>query len=819
MMKQSFTLALLVLLFKTTFLFAQKSEDRQLWMITARISHNSTFQVDTTSTFMAGPKKWTKESHQSSKETVSGTITAIVENQAENPAKDFLYHSDSGEPVSISVTGNGSSSESGNSQETIDGVLISADIRTDNVSGSARPGASLYFEYSDENKSFDAGMGIKAVGSYHGRMYSGGIGYGEWKDYGGDYKDYSLSCGGGGDALTDKNCKISKTGNGYQGSWKESENKLRHTPSGPEYTTTVTTVEITVMPYKEPDKPEVTLLGCSDLGNEEQSNVIATGKPEGGKFRFWVEPGNLFNVEADGESSANLTGATPGKGTLYVEYTTPEGKTNQTSQAASCVKIENYNGGQPIPQIALYDIDGKKLQGIKTVPVDAQPENASELVKFEPADPGVLTATGIGGEVTLQGLRPGTTTLQAKTKCGETSGPSVEVEVVNCDDETIATLERMKKAATENLVEATERLQKEAGSPEFEKARDELVSSTRELLAKAALTIIANGKSPTTVIKVAAEIADKGSALSEAIASSTPEEMKDNIGKTAAGDSFEKIVEKQFGEKIGDLWGKSLSAAIAVAEVQQAAQKFGENIGEILKHDDVMEGLTENYEKAMRDYKRIDYRQQFCKKGNEQPQSKEQPKSDPTSKPKEPTQPKEPSPKPDPTTGDQSKPTEPTPTEPKSDDEVIGDPEPPIVPPKQVGLPYEPSDCGCNQSKELIVKSADFSSMSTGMKNLGDCVENFRSISLTDYQNSLQEISTMTDSLSTSLKTNAEAFLVKAKASKPRLDNLVNRVKAYDKAGTEFVNTMNKCPESVTTGMEIFQSVEKITVDSIKTHY
>jgi hypothetical protein len=377
----------------------------------------------------------------------------------------------------------------------------------------------------------------------------------------------------------------------------------------------------------------------------------------------------------------------------------------------------------------------------------------------------------------------------------------------------------MKKAATENLVEATERLQKEAGSPEFEKARDELVSSTRELLAKAALTIIANGKSPTTVIKVAAEIADKGSALSEAIASSTPEEMKDNIGKTAAGDSFEKIVEKQFGEKIGDLWGKSLSAAIAVAEVQQAAQKFGENIGEILKHDDVMEGLTENYEKAMRDYKRIDYRQQFCKKGNEQPQSKEQPKSDPTSKPKEPTQPKEPSPKPDPTTGDQSKPTEPTPTEPKSDDEVIGDPEPPIVPPKQVGLPYEPSDCGCNQSKELIVKSADFSSMSTGMKNLGDCVENFRSISLTDYQNSLQEISTMTDSLSTSLKTNAEAFLVKAKASKPRLDNLVNRVKAYDKAGTEFVNTMNKCPESVTTGMEIFQSVEKITVDSIKTHY
>ena len=295
---------------------------------------------------MAGSKKWEKEYHQSAKETSSGTITAVVENQAENPAKDFLYHSDSGDPTSLTVTGNGSNSESSNSRETIDGVLISADIRTDNVSGSAQPGASLYFEYSDETKSFGAIMGIKAVGSYNGRTYSGGIGYGEWKDYGGDYDDYGLSSGGGGDALTGKNCKISKTGNGYQGSWKESESKLRHTPNGPEYTTTVTTVEITVMPYKEPDKPQVTLYGCSELATEEQSNVIATGKPEGGKFRFWVEPGDIINVQSDGESSANLTGATPGKGTLYVEYTSPEGKTNQTSQAASCVKIEKYNGGQ-----------------------------------------------------------------------------------------------------------------------------------------------------------------------------------------------------------------------------------------------------------------------------------------------------------------------------------------------------------------------------------------------------------------------------------------------------------------------------------------
>lgn len=817
-MKRRLFSIILILLFTGFSSFAQKPDDRQLWLITAKISHNSTYQRDTTSSFMAGTKKWAKEYHQSAKETVSGTISAVVENQADDPTKFFLYHSDAGDPVNFTVTGNGSYSESSNSQETIDGILISADIRTDNVSGAARKGASLYFDYSDETKSFDVSMGIKAIGSYNGKMYSGGQGFGEWKDYGGDYDDYSLSCGGGGDPLTDKNCTMTKTAKGYQGGWKESESEIHHTFNGPEYTTSETTVEITIVPYKESDKPVLTLIGCSELGVGENSMVVATGKPEGGTFRFWAEPSSMLTVKTDG-SSADITGATPGKGTLYVEYTSPEGKINQTSQPASCVKIENYNGGQPIPQIALYDIDGKKLQGIKTVPVDAQPENASELVKFEPADPGVLTATGLGGEVTLQGLRPGTTTLQAKTKCGETTGPAVEVEVVNCDDETIATLERMKKAAMENLVDATERLQKTAGSEEFEKARDELVSSTRELLAKAALTIIANGKSPTTAIKVAAEIADKGAALSEMFASSSMEELKDNFGKTASGESFEKIVEKQFGEKVGELWGKSLSAAIGVVEVQQAAKKFGENIGELLKHDDVMKSLMDNYEQAMRNFDRITKRLNVCKSGTEKPQSKEQPKTDQTPKPKDPTPPKEPTPKPDPTKGDQPKPTEPTPTEPKSDDEVIGDPEPPIAPPKQVGLPYEPDDCGCDKSKDLTVKSGDIASLGTGMKNLGDCVENFRNTSLTDYHLALQEISALTDTLSTSLKTNAEDFLVKAKASQQRLDALVSRVKSYDKAGTEFISKMNKCPESVNAGMEIFQAVEKITVDSIKTHY
>lgn len=232
-----------------------------------------------------------------------------------------------------------------------------------------------------------------------------------------------------------------------------------------------------------------------------------------------------------------------------------------------------------------------------------------------------------------------------------------------------------------------------------------------------------------------------------------------------------------------------------------------------------MEGLTENYEKAMRDLKRITYRQQFCKEGSEKPQPQEKPQTDQPTKPKEPIPPKEPSPKPDPTTSDQSTPTEPTPTEPTTGDDVLVDPEPPAVSPKQVALPYEPADCGCDQSKDLTVKSADFATLGTGIKNLGDCVQNFRTTSLTDYDKALQELSALTDSLSTTLKTDAGAFLVKAKNSKPRLDEIVNRVKTYDKSGSEFLKKMDKCPDSVTSGMEVLKSAETITIDSVKTHY
>ena len=245
----------------------------------------------------------------------------------------------------------------------------------------------------------------------------------------------------------------------------------------------LTAIATLTMDVDEPKSPEVTITGCSVLGIGEKGEVTANASTEGGSYRFWAEPKEILTVESKG-ASAILRGSSPGRGMLYVEYTNPEGKTAKASKIAACIKVESYNGGQAIPQISLFDIDGKKLEGILKVPVEAQPKEASDLLEFVPADPGMLTAIGLGDVVALQAIHTGITTVQALTECGGKTGPSFEVEVVNCDDETIAALERMRQVAMKSLLEANDELRRIAGSEKFNKAREEIVGSLWEMHAR-----------------------------------------------------------------------------------------------------------------------------------------------------------------------------------------------------------------------------------------------------------------------------------------------------------------------------------------------
>jgi len=546
---------------------------------------------------------------------------------------------------------------------------------------------------------------------------------------------------------------------------------------------------------------EVTLEGCSEFGAGENGKVTATGKPDGGSYEFRVEPSDLMSVDASG-ASATLTGSRPGRGTLYVDYTTPDGATAQASKPASMVRINDYNGGEAIPQIPLYDINGKKMSGNLTIPYSSEPDEAYELVDFVSGNPAVFTAAASAENIDLHGLKPGKTTLEARDNCGNTTGPTVEVEVVNCDDETIARLEKQRQAATENLQIAAKELQSIAGSPEFEKARNDLVASTGDLLVKVGVTIIAGGKSTSAGINTAAQIANDAVGLKDMIASSSHEEFFINGVKAAAG----------------KIWGAAVGTLVNLESIAEAADRFYKNISEKELHDKAMKSAWESYEKALKAVEEIVRRQQICKGEKTPPQEPKEPKPDQTTKPTKPTPPKEPEPKTD-TPPVKEQPTE-EPTTPEP-----GDEEPPVPPTtpqgetRQVGLPYSPEECGCEESKSISLSTAGFSALQVGLKNLGDCVERFNTIAVTDYSNTLKELAALADTLKAAADGDPAIFGVKAKEAKPKLDSLIERTKLYEEAGTAFLKQFEKCPESVSAGMDVLKSAMTVTVDSIKTKY
>jgi hypothetical protein len=87
------------------------AQDAGLWLLTARITESRTMNKDTLISFEAGNHLWEKERHVAVRTMTRGEITAVIENQAEDPANEFQYHSDSGGPIRITVSGEGSHSE------------------------------------------------------------------------------------------------------------------------------------------------------------------------------------------------------------------------------------------------------------------------------------------------------------------------------------------------------------------------------------------------------------------------------------------------------------------------------------------------------------------------------------------------------------------------------------------------------------------------------------------------------------------------------------------------------------------------------------
>lgn len=217
------------------------------WLLRAKITERRTTHRDTVMTFST--EKYTTVQEKSGKFTTEANaeITAIVENLAENPVKDFSYLTELSEPISIIVSGQGKMTDFSNYEQKINGKLVSSDIRNDNVSGSTIPEhTNIQFDYTDDYKYVGISVNIKAVGSYNGKRFYAD----EWIDYGGDYDYYSINCTLGGDPIKDKNCKVIKSGAGYTATYSVQKNEQKHTVDGTLYISSEGSLNMSLTPIK-----------------------------------------------------------------------------------------------------------------------------------------------------------------------------------------------------------------------------------------------------------------------------------------------------------------------------------------------------------------------------------------------------------------------------------------------------------------------------------------------------------------------------------------------------------------------------------------
>jgi outer membrane biosynthesis protein TonB len=532
---------------------------------------------------------------------------------------------------------------------------------------------------------------------------------------------------------------------------------------------------------------DVALDGCFDVGEGGQGQVTASGKPAGGSYRFRVVPPEAMTVQASG-ATATLTGGAPNQGTLFVEYTSPDGKTAEASHAVASVKIESVNGGAPVPEIPLYDIDQKKLPAVIEVPFKAMPADAAAGIVFEPQDPSIVTLVNLGNAVAVQGLREGKTTFQARLKCGGPFGPVVEVEVVRCSKETVARLEQDLRDAFEARRTAAKDFSKAMGSKEFQEAADKIAGSTLKLARKTSLLIagtVSGYGEATGAVKAVSEIAGRLDAVGEVIQgivtyAEAGEQIKSWVGVIA------EFSEKQLAQTV---WG--------TFETLEAATEFGKQLGDLKGQTERMAEAAkwmEHWNKAIED---IVKRQRFCRKTEQPPQEQKPPKEQEPPRPKPKTDPTKPAP---PTTP----PGETPPVPPGGE---TPPPQPPPGPPRTVGLPYEPGDCGCDKEMAVRQDPNGFASISMGFGNMLDCVDRFKK-DVEGYAVTLQEMTAVFGKLDAATKAGGATLKNAAKEAAPAIAAFSTKVKAFGSAGAAFDKSFHACPESMKAGVSFLQSAK-----------
>jgi hypothetical protein len=215
----------------------------KFWVLNAQITSSTTINRDTVMSFDMGGLQQVNQNSVRVQTKSRAKIIAVIENMAEEPTKSFHYFTEEAEPLAMLVTAEGFHDEFSMHRETIDGKLSNAGTRSDNVRGFDVLKTDIQFDYSPDSKNFSLGLTINAVGSYIEHRY-----FGEWSKYVSDIDSYSIWCTGGGDALSDENCSITKSEKGYFITWSLSKNEQKSSVNGTEYITIEGTISATLTP-------------------------------------------------------------------------------------------------------------------------------------------------------------------------------------------------------------------------------------------------------------------------------------------------------------------------------------------------------------------------------------------------------------------------------------------------------------------------------------------------------------------------------------------------------------------------------------------
>lgn len=354
-----------------------------------------------------------------------------------------------------------------------------------------------------------------------------------------------------------------------------------------------------VLSYKRHSiDPSLTLDGCAALPVGQSTTVNAVVEPPGGVLRFWAEPAAALSTQSQARS-ALVTAVAPGKGTIKAEYTV-DGRSASAELPAAGLKLDSINGGAPIPKLGLIDIDGKPNNKVYRVPYDLESADASDMVTFELANSALASVVNGRGSIGLQAVNEGRTTLQAKTRCGQTLGRAVEVEVVPCDDEVRAEATRRLDELKKSELAILRHIHEVLSSKEFDLAAGEIGDSTRELAIKTAELIAA------TLTGGEATAVQKGLRVGKDLEKiQYVQDVWDlrNAGNDQVSGNMPAAILTGLVVRIGKWQASMLKSFI---EAGLAAEKFGQDLGTIVGVADEVEALIERHEAVLIERFRIE---------------------------------------------------------------------------------------------------------------------------------------------------------------------------------------------------------------------